>query len=173
VSSQTNLPVARTNLAGFTANGVIYLQGGSDGTAPTRDTYWTTPPANGAISAWMHLDQTDLGEGLQGASAVVSGPHGFLFGGATAAGPIAAPARAYLAPQTPFFQLGILGATIPGLTLGGEVGQQIGYMNAAMVGTVDFILLIVIGWAFAHRETVRAFVEERRRRRSAKAGSGS
>ena len=69
----------------------------------------------------------------------------------------------------PFFQLGILGATIPGLSLGGEVGQQIGYMNAALVGTADFVLLILIGWGFAHRERVRAFVEERRRRRAAKA----
>ena len=82
----------------------------------------------------------------------VSGANAFLFGGATAAGPIAVPARTNLAPQPPFFQVGILGATIPGLKLDGEVGQQIGYMNAALVGTVDFVLLILVGWAFAHRE---------------------
>src|SRR3954452_8151316 len=61
-SSQTNLPVARTNLGGFTTNGVIYLQGGSDGKTPTRETYWTTPAADGTIKSWTHLDQTDLGD---------------------------------------------------------------------------------------------------------------
>jgi len=173
VSAQTNLPVARTNLAGFTTNGVIYLQGGSDGKSPTRETYWTTPAADGTIKSWTHLAQTDLGAGLQGASGVVSGANGFLFGGASDNGPVAQPARAYLAPQPPFFQLGILGATIPGLALGGEVGQQIGYMNAALVGTMDFVLLILIGWAFAHRPQVRAMVEERRRRRAEKARAAS
>src|SRR4029079_1898125 len=77
-SSQTNLPVARTNMAGFTANGVLYVQGGSDGTSPTRETYWTTPNAEGVIPGWQHLDQTDLNlsdqdKGLEGASAVTSG----------------------------------------------------------------------------------------------------
>ncbi len=169
-SAQTNLPVNRTNLAGFTTNGVIYLQGGSDGTNPTSETYWTTPPANGAISAWQHLAQTDLGAPLQGAAAVVNGPYAFLLGGATTQGPINVPARAYLAPQTPFFQLGILGATIPGLALGGEVGQQIGYLNAAGVGTVDFVLLILVAVALAHRETVGQTIHrlrERRRQRKA------
>jgi len=164
-SSQTNLPVARTNMAGFTANGVLYVQGGSDGTNPTRETYWTTPDASGVIPSWQHLDQTDLGDGLQGASGAVSGANAFLFGGANGAGPVAAPARTNLAPQPPFFQLGILGATIPGLKLDGEVGQQIGYMNAALVGTVDFILLILLGIAFAHRETVGQVIGNYRRRR--------
>jgi len=168
VSAQTNLPVARTNLSGFTANGVLYLQGGSDGTTPARETYWTTPAADGTIKSWTHLDQTDLGAGIQGASGVASGAHGFLFGGATADGPIAVPARAYLAPMPPFFQLGILGATIPGLSLGGEVGQQIGYMNAALVGSADFVLLIVIGIAFAHRETVGQLIARRRAERRAR-----
>jgi hypothetical protein len=170
VSAQTNLPVNRTNLAGFTTNGVVYLQGGSDGNAPTADTYWTTPSADGVISTWQTLPQTNLGAGLQGASAVVNGPYAFLIGGAIDTGPTNVPARAYLAPQTPFFQLGILGATVPGLALGGEVGQQIGYMNAAMVGTADFILLILIAIALNHRETVAQTIHrlrERRRRRKA------
>lgn len=174
-SASMNLPVARTNLAGFTANGVIYVQGGSDGTTPARETYWTTPDADGAVPSWSHLDQTDLGEGLAGASAVVSGANGFLFGGSTAAGPIAVPARTNLAPQPPFFQLGILGATVPGLKLDGEVGQQIGYMNAALVGTVDFVLLILIGIAFAHRESVGHLIGRwraaRRERKAAKAAA--
>jgi hypothetical protein len=176
VSAQTNLPVNLTNLAGFTANGVIYLQGGSDGTTPTDKTYWTTPPANGVITGWQNLSQTDLGAGLQGASAVVNGSYAFLLGGATASGPVNVPARAYLAPMTPFFQLGILGATVPGLSLGGEVGQQIGYMNAALVGTLDFVLLILIAVALNHRETVAQTVHrlrERRRQRKAAKASGT
>lgn len=176
VSAQTNLPVNLTDLAGFTSNAVVYLQGGSDGTTPQSQTYWTTPAADGSISSWQHLTQTDLGAGLEGASAVVNGPYAFLIGGATATGPINAPARSYLAPQTPFFQIGILGATIPGLSLGGEVGQQIGYMNAALVGTADFILLILIAVALNHRETVSQTIHrlrERRRQRKAAKASGS
>ena len=72
-------------------------------------------------------------------------------------------ARAYLAPQPPFFALGILGATIPALSLTGDIGQQIGYLNAAGVGTVNFILLLLIGWAFAHKEKVRAMLPRRRK----------
>ena len=47
-------------------------------------------------------------------------------------------------------------------------GQQIGDLNAAGVGTVNVILLIVIGWAFAHKERVREMVAGWRRRRAAK-----
>ena len=54
-------------------------------------------------------------------------------------------ARTNLAPQAPFFQLGLLGATVPGLKLDGEIGQQIGYLNAATVGAINFILLILVG----------------------------
>jgi hypothetical protein len=39
--------------------------------------------------------------------------------------------------------------------VGGEIGQQLGYLNAAGVGTVNFILLLLIGWAFAHKERSR------------------
>jgi len=174
-SAQTNLPVARTNMSGFAANGALYVQGGSDGTQPAREAYWATPNSEGVIPSWQHLDQTDLGAGIQGASAAVSGANAFLFGGANASGPIAVPARTNLAPQPPFFQLGILGATIPGLKLDGEVGQQIGYMNAALVGTADFILLILVGIAFAHRETVGQLIHRwratRRERRAAKAAA--
>src|SRR4029078_5863973 len=122
-----------------------------------------------------HLDQTDLGAGIQGASAAVSGANAFLFGGANASGPTPAPARTHLAPQPPFFQLGILGATLTGLKLDGEVGQQIGYMNAALVGTAGFILLILVGIAFAHRESVAQLIARwrasRRERKAANAAS--
>ena len=167
-SAQTNLPGPRTNPSGFTSNGVMYIQGGSDGTSPLTSTLWTTPDANGVIPLWQTLPQTDLGQGIQGAQAMTSGSYSFIVGGQTASGLTGGLARAYMAPQTPFFQLGLLGATIPGLKLDGEIGQQIGYLNAAGVGTVNFILLILIGWGFAHKERVREIVAERRRRRASK-----
>ena len=55
------------------------------------------------------------------------------------------------------------------------MGQQIGYMNAALVGTADFILLILVGIAFAHRESVGQLIARwratRRERKAAKAAS--
>ena len=114
------------------------------------------PDAQGNILEWKHLEQADLPEpGLAGSAPVVSGPNAYLIGGTTGQQVIGGSARASLAPQPPFFQLGILGATIPALKIEGEVGQQLGYLSAAGVGTVNFILLIVIGWAYAHPQKVR------------------
>ena len=164
-SAQTNLPGPRTDLSGFTANGVIYIQGGSDGGTPRTETLWAQPDADGVIAEWHHLAETDLGTGLQGGAAVVNGAHAFVFGGTTTAGLNAGAARAYLAPQEPFFQLGLLGATIPGLKLDGEIGQQIGYLNAATVGAVNFVLMLMVAYAFNHKEQVRALLAKRRRRK--------
>jgi hypothetical protein len=164
-SAQTNLPGPRTDMSGFASNGVIYVQGGSDGVSPRTETFWAQPDAEGEIPAWTHLAQSDLGVGLAGSAGVVNGPYAFLFGGTTPDGPTAGIARTYLAPQAPFFQAGILGATVPGLQLQGEIGQQIGYLNAAGVGTVNFILLLLIGWAFNHKPQIRGWVERRRGRR--------
>ena len=119
-SEQTNLPFPRANMSGFTANGVLYVQGGTDGTSPRSETLWAVPDAEGVIAEWHSLAPTDLGEGLEGSSAVVSGSHAFLFGGTTAAGPTAGVARTNLAPQEPFFRLGILGATLPGAPAAGR-----------------------------------------------------
>lgn len=163
-SPQTNLPGPRTGLAGFVANGNLYVTGGYDGVNPRTETLWATPDANGVIPVWNHLPQTDLGEGLRGGSGVVSGAYAFVFGGQTQARVSADSARAYLAPELPFFELGVLGATVPALNLTGDIGQQIGYLNAAGAGTVNFVLLILVGWGFAHKEQVRAFVDRRRRR---------
>jgi hypothetical protein len=162
VSLQTNLPEARTNMAGFTANGVIYVQGGADASGPRTETWWASPDAEGVIPEWHRLAQLDLGEGLEGGGAVTSGSHAFVVGGRTDGGLSAGAARANLAPQRPFFQVGLLGATLPALKLDGEVGQQIGYLNAAGVGTVLFIALLLTGWAFAHKERVREILARRR-----------
>ena len=55
--------------------------------------------------------------------------------------------------------------TVPGLTIEGEIGQQLGYLNAAGAGTVDFIILILIGVAFAHKERTKAILARLFRRR--------
>ena len=59
--------------------------------------------------------------------------------------------RANLSPQPPYFQLCILGATIPGLSIKGEIGQQLGYLNAMGVGMTNFAILVIIGYAMSHR----------------------
>lgn len=163
-----NLPGPRTEAAGFAANGALYLVGGSDGTRSQSDVWWTTPDATGAIGGWRHLTQSDLAAGgLAGGSAVASGSFVYVIGGASGDQLTAATVRANLAPKPPFFQLGgPFGLTVPALKVDGEVGQQLGYLNAAGVSTVDFVLLLLIGWAMAHKEQTRAFVERVRRRRS-------
>ena len=47
---------------------------------------------------------------------------------------------------------------MPGLKIDGEIGQQLGYLNAAGAGTVDFVILLIIGWALAHKEQARGVV---------------
>ncbi|HYM83861.1 MAG TPA: hypothetical protein VEY67_06900, partial [Candidatus Dormibacteraeota bacterium] len=165
--SPVNLPAPRTDPAGFAANGALYLVGGTDGSGPKSDVWWTTPTADGQIPGWQHLGATDLPkEGLAGSAATVSGGTAFLVGGTTTSGVIAQAVRASLSPKAPFFQLGLLGATVPALKIEGEIGQQLGYLNAAGVGTIDFILLLLIGYVLAHREQTRAAFERLRRRRA-------
>jgi hypothetical protein len=164
VSSQTNLPGPRTDASGFAVNGALYVQGGSDGVSPRAETLWTTPDASGVIPGWKHLAQTDLPQGIAGSAAVVASSNAFLLAGTTPTGLTNDVARANLAPQEPFFQLGLFGATLPALKLDGEVGQQIGYLNAATVGAVNFILLIIIGYLYNHPAKARAIWSRIRRR---------
>jgi len=167
ISNAVNLPAARTSAAGFTSNGTLYLVGGSDGTAPKSEMYWAIPDTAGNLSdGWHHLDTDDLPTGgLAGSAPVVSGSTVLLIGGTTQGGVVASSARASLAPQPPFFQLGLFGVVIPALQIPGEIGQQLGYLAAAGVSTVDFVLLVLAGWAFNHRPQIRAWVDRRRGRR--------
>jgi hypothetical protein len=59
--------------------------------------------------------------------------------------------------------------TVPGLKIDGEIGQQLGYLNAAGAGTVNFVILLIIGWAYAHKPQARALVTRVVRRRGARA----
>lgn len=163
VANEVNLPAPRANATGFTANGVLYLIGGTDGQAPSNELWWAVPDATGAVDGWKHLEQSDLGEGIAGAASLSSGSNAFVIGGTTANGVTPGAARTNLAPQEPFFQLGILGATVPALKIEGEIGQQLGYLNAAGVGTVNFVILLLIGWAFAHKERTREILGRFRR----------
>ncbi len=166
VTAETNLPVARTNASGWGANGAIYLAGGTDGTGTKPEVYWAIPTTTGALPEWKHLSVMDLPPaGLEGAPAVISGPNVILVGGTSATTVLSSSIRANTAPQAPFFQLGLVGATVPGLKIEGEIGQQLGYLNAAGVGTVDFIILVLIGWAYAHKAQARAIVARVLRRR--------
>jgi hypothetical protein len=160
----TDLPAARTNLEGFAANGALYAIGGSDGTKPQGTLYWAVPTNSGNITDWKHLDVSDLpATGLAGAAPIILGPNAILVGGTTTGGVIAASNRANLAPEAPFFQVGLIGATVPALKIDGEIGQQLGYLNANTIGIVDFTIFVIIGWAFAHREQIREWRERRRR----------
>lgn len=97
-------------------------------------------------------------------SALVTGPNAIVVGGTTDAGPTDSSARANIAPTSPFFQLGLFGVTVPGLAIQGEIGQQLGYLNAAGAGTLNFVILLIIGWGFAHKEQSRALIKRVLRR---------
>ena len=166
----TDLPEPRTNLAGFAANGALYAVGGSDGATPKGTLYWTTPNGVGDIPEWKHLEASDLpATGLAGAAPIIVGPDAIVVGGTTSDGPIAGAARANIAPEAPFFQVGLVGATVPALKIDGEVGQQLGYLNANTIGIVNFVIFLIIGWAFAHREQIKEWRERRRRERELRA----
>jgi hypothetical protein len=168
-SNGQNLPGPRTNAVGFVSNGTLYLVGGDDGNGTRPEVYWTVPSpgANGdQLAEWKHLTVDDLpAPGVEGGSATVSGATVFITGGKRGADVVRDSVRADLAPQEPFFQLGLVGATVPALKIDGELGQQLGYLNAAGAGTVNFVVLLLIGWAYAHREQTRALFERLRRRR--------
>jgi len=170
IRNDVNLPVARAEATGFTANGVLYVIGGFDGQAPRGEVYWAIPDSEGELGEWKHLAQSDLpAVGLAGAASVVSGSHAFVIGGRTADGLIGAAARTNLAPKPPFFQLGLFGVVVPALKIEGEIGQQLGYLNAAGVGTLNFAILVLIGWAYAHPDRARGIVRRILRR----GGSGA
>ena len=166
ISNAWNLPGARDDPAGYSANGTLYVMGGADADGPRPEVYWAIPANDGTITEWKHLPQSDLPIGLTGASAFVTGPNAVLVGGQGPDGKaLQTSLRANTSPQAPFFQLGPFGMTVPGLKIDGEIGQQLGYMNAAGAGTVNFIILLIIGWAFAHKPQARALVSRVVRRR--------
>lgn len=165
VNPAANLPAPRDDGTGWSANGSIYLAGGKSADGPQRETYWAIPTNAGDIPEWKRLEVSDQPYGVSGGSVIVTGPNAIAIGGQRAEGTVATSLRANTAPQSPFFRLGLVGATVPGLKIDGEIGQQLGYLNAAGAGTVNFVILLLIGWAFAHKERSRAILERVIRRR--------
>jgi hypothetical protein len=164
-----NLPAPRTGAGSFAANGALYLVGGSDGSTEQTQLYWALPDASGNLpGGWRHLDATDLPEGRADAATVVSGSTAFLLGGTVGGAATANSVQASLAPEEPFFQLGIAGVTVPALQIGGEIGQQLGYLAAAGVGTGNFVILVIIGWAFNNRPAISGWWERRKQARQAR-----
>ncbi len=165
-----NLPAARTGGAAFTSNGAIYLAGGSDGKVLHKELYWALPDSKGNLpGGWHHLDAMDLPGGLADAAPVVTSATAILLGGTSDGGALATSTRSSLAPQEPFFRLGIAGVTVPGLQIGGAIGVQLGYLAAAGVGTGNFVLLVIVGWAFNHRTQIGEWRERRKLAKAAKA----
>lgn len=151
------LPAARTRATAFSSNGGIYVIGGLDASgAPTNTVYWSVPSqTTGDIPEWRILDQSNLPEPRAGAAITSLGSFAFLAGGEGESGPSQTVFRADLAPQPPFFRLGLIGATVPALSIQGEIGQQLGYINAFGIGLTNFVILILIGLAFSHRRKTR------------------
>ena len=173
-SPGSNLPVARANAGGWAVNGSLYLAGGVDASGTRPEVYWGVPVAGAdgdVIPEWKHLPVSDLpAPGLAGAGMATSGSSVFLVGGRSGDAVQQGAVRSNLSPQEPFFQLGLVGAVVPGLQIPGEIGQQLGQLNAAGIGTVNFIILIVLGWAIAHRERTMAFLRRFRKRGAARRG---
>lgn len=154
------LPVPRARASASTANGVLYVIGGVDASgAPQASTGWTVPSAGGDLPRWERLDQSELPEPRAGAALANVGSYAFLIGGEGPSGPVDSSLRGNVSPETPFFRLGLFGATIPGMAIEGEIGQQLGYMAAAGLGTGNFVLLILIGLAFSHRQATARVIE--------------
>jgi hypothetical protein len=171
VYEAADLPGPRTGGAGFAANGAIYLVGGSDGTSASRELYWALPDAAGNLpGGWRHIDQTDLPQPVVDGAPVVTGSHVLVIGGTgTDGAPLNTALRSSLAPEAPFFQLGLVGVVVPALQIGGEIGQQLGYLAAAGVGTGNFVILVVIAAMLNHKPQLRAWWERRRLAREARA----
>jgi hypothetical protein len=154
------LPAARASAAAFVANGALYQLGGVDQSgAQQASTLWAVPNAtDGTIGSWHQLDQTNLPE-PRAAAAVATVGQAFLIGGEGPAGLEDDTFRANLSPAPPFFRLGAFGATVPALAIKGEIGQQLGYLNAFGVGMTNFAVLVLIAWAFSHRAQFWRFTE--------------
>ncbi len=97
----------------------------------------------------------------------MNGSHVFLVGGTAAGTPTQGITRANLSPPQPFFRLGLFYVVLPALGIQGEVGQQLSYLVAAGVATTNFVILLLIGYAYNHPEKAKHFfnrIRERRRK---------
>jgi len=154
------LPAPRTDATSFSANGAVYVIGGFDADGePQESMLWAVPDTTtGDYEAWERLEQTDLPVATADAPIAGVGAHVYMMGGQTPDGTTDGSLRAEISPRPPFYQLGIAGATIPGLSIKGEVGQQLGYMNAMGVGVLNFVILVILGIAFSRPESSKRVI---------------
>lgn len=167
-----NLPTPRDGAALWSANGTLYIAGGSVDGTPTSSVLWTVPVAATGISSWSSVELSNLPTDAPrvGASGIVIGAHVMLLGGADAAGSYSGGAlSAGTSPKAPVFRAGLFGLTVPGLALQGEVGQQIGFLSAAGAWTLNFVIMLGAAVAYSQRERFRAWVGAKLGRKGASA----
>jgi hypothetical protein len=163
-TTSEQLPAARAGAFGWVANGTLYYGGGE---GAQGQIWWSAPNASGNLPGWHTLAASDFSSavGIRRAAALVASGHAYVFGGETATGVTSGVARSSLSPKPPFFQAGLFFVVVPALGIGGEVGQQLSYLSAAGVATVDFVILLLIGYAYNHKAQTRAFFARLRNRR--------
>ena len=167
-----NLPTPRDGAALWSANGTLYVAGGTIDGTPTTSVLWAAPVAAKGVTSWTSVELSNLpADGARvGASGVVIGAHVLLLGGTDAAGAHSAGAlSAGTSPKAPVFRAGLVGLTVPGLALQGEVGQQIGFLSAAGAWTLNFVIMLGAGVAYSQRERFRAWVGSKLGRKGASA----
>ena len=169
---ESNLPTPRDGAAMWSANGTLYVAGGTIDGAATTSVLWAAPAAATGITTWTSVELSNLpADGARvGASGVVIGAHVLLLGGADASGAYGAGAlSAGTSPKAPVFRVGLFGLTVPGLALQGEVGQQIGFLSAAGAWTLNFVIMLGAAVAYGQRERFRAWVGAKLGRKGASA----
>ncbi len=155
------LPEPRARHVTFTNSGAIYVIGGAaaDGSLQTTNLWAVPDPVSGTIPrGWNRLPASDLPDAVAQAGVANIASTAFLIGGDTANGPTGGAVRANLAPARPFFRLGLFGVTVPALSIKGEIGQQLGYLAAGGAALGLFVLLTIIGIAYAHPRGTRRFL---------------
>ena len=163
-SGDGNLPAPSEGAALWSANGTLYVAGGTQSGTAVGSVYWTAPTAATGISAWQSVEQVNLpADQLRvNALGVVVGPHALLLGGKDGGGVVATVSlSAGTSPKAPVFRAGLIGLTVPGLAIQGEVGQQLGFLSAAGAWTLNFVLLLAAAVAYAQRERFGAWVRRR------------
>lgn len=159
------LPAPRARAAAAFVNGTMYVIGGEDEKGPTNTVFWAIPETQNQFTkgdllygGWQHRPEMDLRVARTGTGMGVIGSYAFIVGGSGSEQAGTSLERTNLAPAAPFFRLGVIGITIPGLQIKGEIGQQLGLIAAAGVFTADFVLLAIFGYLAHHRPQAWAFL---------------
>ena len=125
----------------------IYVDGGHDASGPKRTETVVAPPTPTAPSPRGTTCPARSRRGLEGSSVACRLVRVILVGGRPPAGPTSTSRAPTWRPQEPFFQLGVLGATIPGLKLdGGSASRSaISTRRASARSTSSALLLDRLG----------------------------